>query len=168
MNILQQLEDKGIKIKSIHVNDRFNPNETSELRVLFAHNGVDAPIGKTDVNDTSLIMKLSNGRQSILFTGDLNQSVGDYLMKYHPQELQADIIKVPHHGTESTATDRFFDAVGAKIAFVPSPKYLWQSERSRRIREYFQNRRIRTFVSGEDGDVSLLIWEDKHQILSHE
>jgi competence protein ComEC len=167
MNLLQQIKDKGIKITSIHTNDYFNPNQTTELRVLFAHNGVDPPVGNTDINDTSIIMKLSNGTQSILFTGDLNQQVGNFLTR-SSHELQADIIKVPHHGTESTVTNSFFNTVGAKIALVPSPTYLWMSERSRRIREYFHDNNTRVYVSGVDGDVSLLIWKDKYQILANQ
>ena len=112
-------------------------------------------------------MKLSNGAQSILFAGDLNKQVGDFLTK-NAYELQADIIKVPHHGTESTVTNIFFDTVRAKIALVPSPTHLWISERSRRIREYLQDKKTGIYVSGVNGDVSLLIWKDKYQVVINE
>jgi competence protein ComEC len=164
MKLLQQIKEKRIKIKSIHAGDRFKPTQTSELLVLFAHNGTDAPVGHTDINDTSIVMKLTNGTQSILFTGDLNKIAGDFLSK-NSDELRADILKVPHHGTESTVTNLFFDTVQAKIALVPSQASLWGSERSRRIKEYFNDKNVRTYVSGVDGDVSLLIWKDKYRII---
>jgi len=165
--LLQQIKDKGISIKSVHAGDLINPSKATELRVLFAHNGIDLPVGLTDINDTSIIMKLSNGAQSILFAGDLNQKVGDFLTR-SSYELQGDIIKVPHHGTESTVPNIFFDKVGAKIALVPSPIDLWNGDRSRRIREYLHDKKAGVYVSGVDGDVSLLIWKDKYQVLTNE
>jgi competence protein ComEC len=164
IKLLQQIKKKRIKIKSIHAGDRFKPAQTAELLVLSAHNGMDAPVGHTDINDTSIVMKLTDGTQSILFTGDLNQKMGDFLTR-NSDEMRADILKVPHHGTESTVTNQFFDTVQAKVALVPSPASLWNSERSRRIKEYFNDKNVRAYVSGVEGDVSMLIWKDKYRII---
>lgn len=168
IKLLQQIKKRRIKIKSIHAGDRFKPTQTVETLVIYAHNGTDIPIGNTDINDTSIVMKLTNGTQSILFAGDLNQKTGDFLTRNYSDELKADILKVPHHGTESTVTNHFFDTVQAKIALVPSPASLWESERSRRIREYFNDKNVRVYVSGIEGDVSLLLWKDKHKIIKNE
>jgi hypothetical protein len=75
----------------------------------------------------------------------------------------------PRFGLKSTTvTNHFFDTVQAKIALVPSPASLWGSERSRRIREYFNDKNIRVYVSGIEGDVSLLICKDKYEIIKSE
>jgi len=168
IKLLHQIKKRNIKIKSIHTGDRFNPTQTAEILVLSAHNGMDKPIGKTDINDTSIVMKLTNGAQSILFTGDLNKITGDFLTRNYSDELKADILKVPHHGTRSTVNNHFFDTVQAKIALVPSPASLWGSKGSLRIKQYFNDKNVRVYVSGIEGDVSVLIWKDKYRIISNE
>jgi competence protein ComEC len=137
----------------------------SKLEVVCLYHGADSPVGPTDVNDTSIILRLTHGTQRVLFTGDLNVTLGTWLAK-SDFDLSATILKVPHHGTESAAPDIFFDRVGATAALVPSPKTLWLSGRSLRIRNYFLSRRIPTYVSGINGNVTVTLRENSYSIES--
>ena len=47
---------------------------------------------------------------------------------------------------------------------VPSPIELWYSLRSKRIREYFKNRGIPTYVSGIHGTVKVVMTGDHYDI----
>jgi competence protein ComEC len=126
------------------------------LDVVCCYDGVNTPAGVTDVNDTSIVLRFFHGPTRVLFTGDLNRGLGGYLAG-STVDLRADLLKVPHHGTEMTVGDEFFDRVGARAAFVPSPKALWESPRSLRIRNYFADRKIPAFVSGLRGRVTVTI-----------
>jgi len=163
MNLRQLIKNKGINLKSIHMGDTYNPNKYTKFQALFVQSGVQKDIGKTDINDTSAVMKLTYGKRSVLFTGDLNWKVGEFLTG-NAFDLKADILKVPHHGTEGVVTNQFFDAVQPKIAMVPSLTSVWISDRSRRIREYFYNKNIPAYVSALHGDVSILIGKDSLKI----
>lgn len=164
MNVRRFIEKKKIKLKSMRTGDVYKPHGNSKLQVLFVQNGSHQDIGKTDINDTSAVMKLTSGNQSVLFTGDLNWKVGEFLAG-KSFELKADILKVPHHGTEGAATNWFFDAVQPRVAMIPSLSSLWTSERSRRIREYFHSKDIPGYVSGLNGDVSISIMKDSYQMI---
>lgn len=133
------------------------------LDVICAYNGADTPIGDTDVNDTSVITRFYHGKTSILFAGDLNAALGSYLAA-SKIPLQSTLLKVPHHGTEGVAPDTFFDRVGASAALVPSPRTLWGSARSMRVRNYFADRKIPTYVSGINGNVTVTITNDGYSI----
>ena len=126
--------------------------KTITLDVVCLFDGLNTPIGKTDVNDTSIIIRLSHGATRALFTGDLNSRLGAWLASGH-FDITADLLKVPHHGTEGGAPNAFYARVNPKVALVPSPKKLWFSERSKRIRSYFADQKIPTYVSGVDGNV---------------
>jgi competence protein ComEC len=126
--------------------------KTITLDVVCLFDGLNTPVGKTDVNDTSIIVRLSHGRTRALFTGDLNDKIGAWLARGQI-DIRADLLKVPHHGTESGAPNAFYARVNPKVALVPSPKKLWFSERSKRIRSYFADQKIPTYVSGIDGNV---------------
>ena len=105
-----------------------------------------------DINDMSLIMKLEKNEKKLLLTGDLNRDKGKFLAE-HGKDLEADILKVPHHGTEGLAPNSFFDKVNARYALTPGPANLFCSERSQRPRTYFESKKIPNYVSGFHGHV---------------
>ena len=98
-------------------------------------------------------MMLEQNNRKILFTGDLNRKLGGWLAKSN--EIHADILKVPHHGTEGLAPNSFFNAVAPKYALVPSTQQLWCSKRSSRVRSWFKSRKTPVFVNGFHGHVTV-------------
>jgi competence protein ComEC len=67
-------------------------------------------------NDDSLVLRLSHGSDVILFAGDAEvPSQEDLLEDGDP--LAADVLKVPHHGGDTSTAD-FFDATDAQVALV--------------------------------------------------
>lgn len=124
------------------------------LDAVCLYDGKNTPAGATDVNDTSIILKLSHGNTRALFTGDLNHTLGSWLAN-STFDLSADLLKVPHHGTEGLAPDSFFDRVGPKAALIPAPYELWANARSLRVRNYMTKNKIPAFVSGIHGQVTV-------------
>ena len=163
LKTLQFIKRHNIMVKSLKIGDTFSPQKSVSLSVLAVYDGNNTPVGKTDINDTSAIMRLEYGKESILFTGDLNLSLSNFLIN-NSNNLRSDVLKVPHHGAESLASNAFFDAVSPKLALVPGPKNLWLSDRSKRIRDYFSNKHIPVLISGIDGDVTIMLFKDKYEI----
>ncbi|MFH1476523.1 MAG: polysaccharide deacetylase family protein [Verrucomicrobiota bacterium] len=129
------------------------------MKVLYAFDGVNTPAGETDINDMSAIMLLTCGKTKVLFTGDLNAPIGRHLVKNQTAiPIRADILKAPHHGTEGTADNDFFQAVNPDVIVVPAPVSLWQSDRSQRIRKLMDAKRC--LVNGADGDITVRINAD--------
>lgn len=68
-----------------------------------------------DKNDDSLVMKLSYGEVDILFTGDIEVTAENRLLKSQ-QDLKSEILKVPHHGSGTSSSGKFLDAVQPRYA----------------------------------------------------
>jgi beta-lactamase superfamily II metal-dependent hydrolase len=159
--VLAELRARNIPYVTPKAGDRLFEAKTPagtvcSIDVLCLYDGKNAPIGPTDVNDTSIIVRVSHGPTRILFTGDLNHALGAYLATSEV-DLRADLLKVPHHGTEGVAPNEFFDRVGARAVLIPSPKHLWESARSMRIRNYFMEHKIPVHVSGLQGNVTVTL-----------
>ncbi len=135
----------------------------SSLKILYAFDGVNTPVGRTDVNDMSYIMLLKYGFNTALFTGDLNAKLGEYLAK-ESKDLKVDVLKLPHHGTEGAAPDAFFAAADPKVVMVPSPALLWCSARSERMKNWVESRKIPTYVNGFSGHVAVKMSLFNYQI----
>jgi competence protein ComEC len=129
----------------------------TRLEVVCAFDGLNTPIGPTDMNDMSIVCRLVHGKMKVLFTGDLNSSMGAYLARTPSYDLQVDLLKAPHHGAEGTVPNEFFDRVNPKAVLVPCPKALWLSERCSRVRTYFEQHHTPTYVNGLNGAVTARI-----------
>lgn len=85
------------------------------------------------INNASIVLKLEVGGVSLLLTGDANGKTRDQpssiapghvearllaLEQQHPGTLRADVLKVPHHGSETASTDAFIAAVRPRFAII--------------------------------------------------
>ncbi len=71
------------------------------------------------LNDSSLVLRLTLGRVSILLTGDIEQNAERGLVAY-PESLRSALLKVPHHGSSSSSRPAFLDSVAPAVAVVSS------------------------------------------------
>jgi competence protein ComEC len=66
-------------------------------------------------NDNSLVIRLLWGRRAFLFTGDAEQEAEAHLLA-GGASLSADFLKVGHHGSRTSSTPSFLDAVRPSVA----------------------------------------------------
>jgi competence protein ComEC len=167
-SVLAELRAKNVPFYTPEAGKRILETTTTDgilagIDIICLFDGKTTPVGPTDVNDTSIILRVFVGTTSALFTGDLNHNLGAYLAE-SGYELRANILKAPHHGAESAAPDAFYDRVGASVLMVSSPKALWESARSMRTRNYFLERNIPVYVTGINGSVKVRLRSDGYTV----
>ena len=156
--LLDELRSRHIPYFTPKAGDSLYATATSDgtiagIDVIAAFDGLHSPLGLTDVNDTSIILRLYHGNTRALFAGDMNQALGTYLA-HSDLDLRADLLKAPHHGTDGVAPNAFYDKVHSGAMLVPSPTKLWRSPRSKRTRNYCIEHKIPFYVSGPRGQVT--------------
>jgi competence protein ComEC len=70
-----------------------------------------------DSNNNSLVLRLSYGEISFLLTGDIEEEAERYLARA-ARSLQSDVLKVGHHGSNSSTTAAFLRAVKPRWAVI--------------------------------------------------
>jgi len=75
-----------------------------------------------DENNASLVCRLNTSTESILFTGDIENEAENYLVDNYAQELNADYLKIPHHGSRSSSSVDFLEAVSPKEVWITSSR----------------------------------------------
>ena len=87
-----------------------------ELQFMFlAPNATDY----NDLNDWSLVTKVTYGSTSMIITGDAESiSEKEIVKKYGSSTLDCDILKSGHHGSSSSSCDEFLDAIDAEIVVI--------------------------------------------------
>ncbi len=68
-------------------------------------------------NAISCVLRITNGQQTALLTGDLEAAQEQRLVA-EQAPLRADLLLVPHHGSKTSSTPEFLDAVQPRIALV--------------------------------------------------
>jgi len=68
-------------------------------------------------NNDSLALRITYGQRSLLLTGDMERPMERGALA-GPEPLRADILKVGHHGSNTSTTDPFLDAVSPVFAVV--------------------------------------------------
>ncbi|HVZ45853.1 MAG TPA: DNA internalization-related competence protein ComEC/Rec2 [Ramlibacter sp.] len=68
-------------------------------------------------NAISCVLRISNGRTAALLTGDIEAPQEAALVARH-STLAADVLLVPHHGSKTSSSDVFLQAVAPKIGLV--------------------------------------------------
>lgn len=73
-------------------------------------------------NDSSLVLRVEKDKRSILFTGDISKNTEIEILK-SVDELKAEVIKVPHHGSKYSSSYTFCQEVSPKIAVFSVGKH---------------------------------------------
>jgi competence protein ComEC len=69
-------------------------------------------------NDNSFVLRLSHGRRSFLFTGDVEQLAEAALLARHGPALRSDVLKVAHHGSRTSSAEALLRAISPWLAVV--------------------------------------------------
>ncbi len=63
------------------------------------------------LNDSSLVLRMTYGDIRVLFTGDATRMAEIQMLDVYGDDLQATLIKVPHHGSTDASSRKFVQAV---------------------------------------------------------
>jgi competence protein ComEC len=74
-----------------------------------------------DVNNNSLVFKMTYGEKTFLFTGDMEKKAEKKLLAL-PYDLKSDFIKIGHHGVDDASSKKFLAAVDPEFAVISSKK----------------------------------------------
>ena len=85
------------------------------MELLHPFEAASTDLHDKDVNNDSLVLKLTYGDLRILFTGDIERKV-ELLLVELGKDLRAEIVKVPHHGSKTSSSAEFLNAVRPQYA----------------------------------------------------
>lgn len=74
--------------------------------------------GTAKDNDRSLVLAVEAAGRRLLLTGDIERRAELELLSSDPRRLRCDLLKVPHHGSATSSSERFLAAAGARLAIV--------------------------------------------------
>lgn len=110
-----------------------------------------------NTNNASVVMKMiPQDGKTFLFTGDCEEECEhELLANYPPEILKADVLKVGHHGSRTSTTQRFLNAVDPKIAVIQSGKGNQFEHPHVETIEKLTKKNIQILRNDQDGHITL-------------
>lgn len=113
-NFKTRADERGGGITIPAVGDTFTLGEASVTVV--AVNSVPE-----DTNNTSIVIRIVYGDTSFLFTGDAEQETEEKILETG-QDIESTVLKVGHHGSSTSTSQAFLDAVSPTYAVISCGK----------------------------------------------
>lgn len=124
-------------------------------------------ISDNAINNNSLVCKLVYKNFSMLFTGDIEEIAEKVILsKYvNKQEvLNADILKVAHHGSKTSSIKEFINAVNPKYAVIGVGKDNKFGHPSEKTLETLNDKNVKIYRTDISGEIMIIIDGNKVRI----
>ncbi|MBI2642661.1 MAG: MBL fold metallo-hydrolase [Candidatus Wildermuthbacteria bacterium] len=154
LEVLEQEQREGAQVSLIASGIRIQLGESpcpQYLDILFPLEDLSETLVKDD-NDTSIIAKGVFCNRSALFTGDITAK-GEKLLLETGSSLKSDILKVAHHGSKTSSTPAFLEAVAPAYAVIQSGKDNQYGHPHEVVLERLQGYGIQVMRNDELGDI---------------
>ncbi|MFC0472429.1 ComEC/Rec2 family competence protein [Halalkalibacter kiskunsagensis] len=115
---------KKIKTQYVQANDTFMLGDEVEVEIVspsFTALGKarnKRNLSTAEVNNLSLVIKVTYRNNTFLFTGDIYKKQEKELIKQTKDKLDVDLLHAPHHGDSTSSSQAFINAVSPKYTMI--------------------------------------------------
>ncbi|MBP7006948.1 MAG: MBL fold metallo-hydrolase [Candidatus Pacebacteria bacterium] len=151
-NLKNEISNKGIKHSYLKKGMMLDLGGGVYLDVIFP----DRDVSEFSTNDGSLVARLVYGETSFLLTGDTTEKTEKLMLDGNQvEELDSDVLKVAHHGSKSSSSFRFVEAVSPEYAIVSSGKNNKYGHPHQEVLNRFEEFGIKLLRTDESGSIIL-------------
>lgn len=142
-DVLDALINNNLQYTILEKGDEFNLS-SANFKVIYAGDETN------DINDSSIVLKLTYGNNSFLLTGDATSNVEKTLLN---DNIKSDVLKVAHHGSNYSSTDEFLDVVSPKYAVISVGKNNSYNHPTNSTLKKLNDRNIKLYRTDLDGTI---------------
>ena len=143
MDVLDALDGRNLKYTVPNKGDTLKFGDAN-IKVIYP--GDD----KSNINDSSIVLKITYGKNSFLLTGDATSNVE---RKIYNEDIKSDVLKVAHHGSSYSSIDVFLDKVKPYYAVISVGKNNIYNHPSNKTLEKLNKRNIKVYRTDLDGTI---------------
>lgn len=152
--LAKALQEGEYRNKRLQAGDRLTLGDNYYLDILSPGDFLTKE-QREHLNNNSIVLKLHYHDFTMLFAADIEAPTEESLLKEYGKALQADVLKVPHHGIKTSSTEEFIKQVFPQYALIscndPSHEHPNKS-----IAKRYKKLGIKVYTTREQGDVVLV------------
>lgn len=153
------MSQRGVKERIIHAGERITIGPCIDIFCLHPPRSVKIPSPRgwnSRINNLSMVLKIVYNHVSILFSADIEKEAEIYLTQnLREGELDADILKAPHHGSKNSNSEAFLTAVSPEVTIISARQISWYPLPSPTTIERLKALPTRIYRTDSDGAISI-------------
>ncbi|MHB1316654.1 MAG: ComEC/Rec2 family competence protein [Minisyncoccota bacterium] len=143
------LEMKSIPVILARTGQKILLGDGAYIEIIFP----DRDVEDVSHNDGSLVARLVYGETSVLLTGDTTKNIEKYLLSKYPEFLDADILKVAHHGSDTSTGEEFLKAVSPDVAVISAGRGNSYGHPKKETLDTLAKNKVETLVTMDEGTI---------------
>lgn len=155
--IVNLANKKDIKIIELQAGNKINIEKNSSLEILWP--SVAEKISENAINNNSLVCKFVYKNFSMLLTGDIESIAEEKLLgKYkNTNRLNANILKIAHHGSKTSSIQEFLNEVNPKIALIGVGRKNKFGHPNQEVLERLKEKGIQIYRTDQNGEIQIIV-----------
>jgi len=164
-NFLGEAEKEGVRLKK--VNERTPVWEKSGVRFRILSPRADTYFSQkpdsATINNHSLVLELEYKEFRLILAGDIQKETEERLFK-EEKLTKVDLLKVPHHGSDTSSTIDFLQALKPRVALIGVGKKNSFHFPREEILERYQDLGTEVLRTDQDGEICIEFQKEKMKI----
>ena len=159
------------KIKTLLPSDLSEERDVSDVKIELLHpppemERTGSSYDSRDLNNNSLVLKITYHGISFLFPGDIEMQSEEILASNADLVLDSDILLAPHHGSRNSSTTPFLRKVSPEICVISSGKGNRFGFPHKETLERLRETGCRIIRVDESGAVRITVGADRYEVKS--
>ena len=142
-DVLDALNTKNVIFETPNINDELSLGD-AKITVLYVNDD------SSNLNNTSIVLKLVYKDISFLFMGDAESDVEPKILN---ADLKSNILKVGHHGSSTSSSDKFISKVNPDYAIISVGKNNSYNHPTKKVLNTLNKYEIKTLRTDELGTI---------------
>ena len=155
--LIKSLKDKKISAVTLAAGDRICYRESC-FNILSPTADF---LKNKETNDSSLVMELSVAGAHALFTGDIGEKIENFLTKNY--SLKIDILKVGHHGSKFSTSQKFLASILPRLAFIEVGKNSY-GHPTKEVLARLASIGAQIYRTDTDGTIKIIVTKDSSEV----
>ena len=162
-NLKKAILDKGITYRKAQLGELLNWGPDVKAEVLSCDNpklaraieksGDTKAAPKTNPNEISVVVKMTHGKISYMFTGDAEKKAETEMVERYGKKLASTVLKSGHHGSKTSSNHNFMDTVQPKYGVIQVGKGNSFGHPTKQILDVYDYYKMKVFRNDEDGTI---------------
>jgi competence protein ComEC len=123
----------------------------------------DDVVETEDTNNASIVIRLTYGAVSFLFTGDAGEEEENWILD-QGSDLRAQILKVSHHGSKTGTSDTLLNAVSPEVAVISVGENNRYGHPNSQVIERLARRKTEIYRTDQQGTITVTTDGSSYQV----
>lgn len=153
---MEVIEDRKVDLQYVEDGDTFMLGKDVKVEIMNPEQGTHPDrlpdqLSTEDINNLSLVVKLTYRNRSFLFTGDIYKEREYELVERYGERLNADMLDAPHHGDSTSSAPLFLQTVRPQYTVISANIF-----QSKPVYDRYRKYGSEVYVTGVDGHILLV------------